>query len=208
MDGAAKSTNVSANAATNASSDMIWNFQALLDGKPIGTHRFSISAQGDERTLVSVADLTVKFLGLTVYRYRHKATEQWRGDCLRALSATTDDDGQLSSVRSAQDGNVFSVMTPAAVSVPGCVMSYAYWNPAMRAQTRLLNAQTGRLDTVSIVRVDSAAKAGAHGLPSGAMKFRINGQTNPIDVWYSAQGEWIGLDANVRGGHTLSYRLQ
>jgi hypothetical protein len=208
MDGAAKSTNVSANAATNASSDMIWNFQALLDGKPIGTHRFSISAQGDERTLVSVADLTVKFLGLTVYRYRHKATEQWRGDCLRALSATTDDDGQLSSVRSAQDGNVFSVMTPTAVSVPGCVMSYAYWNPAMRAQTRLLNAQTGRLDTVSIVRVDSAAKAGAHGLPSGAMKFRINGQTNPIDVWYSAQGEWIGLDANVRGGHTLSYRLQ
>jgi hypothetical protein len=208
MDGAAKSTNVSANAATDASSDMIWNFQALLDGKPIGTHRFSISAQGDERTLVSVADLTVKFLGLTVYRYRHKATEQWRGDCLRALSATTDDDGQLSSVRSAQDGNVFSVMTPTAVSVPGCVMSYAYWNPAMRAQTRLLNAQTGRLDTVSIVRVDSAAKAGAHGLPSGAMKFRINGQTNPIDVWYSAQGEWIGLDANVRGGHTLSYRLQ
>ena len=187
---------------------MVWNFQALLDGKPIGTHRFSISAQGDERTLLSEADLTVKFLGMTVYRYHHKATEEWRGDCLRALSSTTDDDGQLSTVRSAQDGNVFSVITPTAVSVPGCVMSYAYWNPALRTQTRLLNAQTGRLDAVSIVRVNRAAKSPTRGMPSDAMQFRINSQTHPIDVWYSAQGEWIGLDANVRGGHTLSYRLQ
>ena len=184
-------------AAANEPPDIVWNFRATLDGEPIGTHRFSISTQGDERTLVSEANLAVKFLGLTVYRYRHKATEHWLGDCLRALSATTDDDGKLSSVRSAQEG---------------CVMSYAYWNPAMRAQTRLLNAQTGQLDAVTIVRVDRAVAPQPPGLPANAMQFRINGQTNgqtqPIDVWYSAQGAWIGLDASVRGGRTLSYRLQ
>lgn len=188
--------------------ETVWNFRATLDGNPIGTHRFSIKTEGEERRLVSEANLAVKFLGLTVYRYRHEATEHWHGDCLRALSATTDDDGKLSSVLSAQDGDVFGITAPAAVSVAGCVMSYAYWNPAFRAQTRLLNAQTGQLDAVNIVRVGRPGAPRPQGLPASAIQFRINGQAHPIDVWYSAEGAWIGLDATVRGGRTLSYRLQ
>ena len=57
-----------------------WNFRALLDDKPIGTHRFSVVTQGDERQVVSEASFKVRFLGFTAYHYRHQATEQWRGD--------------------------------------------------------------------------------------------------------------------------------
>ena len=189
-----------------------WNFRALLDGKPIGQHRFSVTAQGDERKVLSEASFAVKFLGITAYRYRHQATEQWRGDCLTALASTTDDDGKPSSVRTEADGDgdgdALSVKAGSAVqSLKGCVMSFAYWNPAIQTQTRLLNAQTGKAEAVQVNRIGTGSVE-VRGQPVAATRFRITGPAQPIDVWYSAQGEWIGLDALVAGGRKLSYRLQ
>jgi len=189
-----------------------WNFRASLDGKPIGQHRFSVAAnagaQGDERKVLSEASFAVKFLGITAYRYRHTATEQWRDGCLTALSSTTDDDGKASSVRTEANGDTLSVKTAAtALSLKGCVMSFAYWNPAIQTQTRLLNAQTGKAEAVQVSRVGSGSVE-VHGQAVAATQFRITGPAQPIDVWYSAQGEWIGLDSLVAGGRKLSYRLQ
>jgi hypothetical protein len=186
-----------------------WNFRALLDGKPIGQHRFSVSAAGEERKVTSEANFAVKFFGVTAYRYRHKSTEQWRGDCLTALAATTDDDGKANKVHAALDGESFDIIdgTHPTLSLKGCVMSFAYWNPAIQMQSRLLNAQTGKLETVQISRI-GAGSVEVRGQPVAATQFRITGPVAPIDVWYSAQGEWVGLDSIVGGGRKLSYRLQ
>ena len=202
------------NAAAEAASPPTgeWNFRALLDGKPIGQHRFSVTlvsgAQGDERRVLSEASFAVKFLGITAYRYRHKATEQWRGECLTALTATTDDDGKASSVRTEADGEALTIKTASATqSLSGCVMTFAYWNPAIQTQTRLLNAQTGKAESVQVSRAGSGSVE-VRGQPVAATRFRITGPAEPIDVWYSAQGEWVGLDSLVGGGRRLSYRLQ
>lgn len=194
---AAACISVAAGASPAAQPTGEWNFRALLDGKPIGEHRFTVSGQGDERKVVSEADFAVRFLGVTAYRYRHKATEVWRGECLTSLSSTTDDDGKPESVRADQNDALLK----------GCVMSFAYWNPAIQTQTRLLNAQTGKLEAVQVRRIGSGSVE-VRGKPVEATEFRITGPANPIVVWYSAQGEWIGLDSTVAGGRKLSYRLQ
>ncbi len=188
-----------------------WNFRALLDGEPIGQHRFSVTGQGETRSVVSDARFTIKFIGITAYRYAHQATEQWRGPCLAALNATTDDDGKPSRVQAAQDGDAFVVRTGAGntagtASTPGCVMSFAYWNPAIQTQTRLLNAQTGKLESVQVRRVGPGSIE-VRGQPVAATEYRITGPAQPISVWYSPQGEWLGLDSTVAGGRRLSYRL-
>jgi hypothetical protein len=182
--------------AAGASGETDWNFRALLDGKPIGSHRFSLSpGPGDERTLVSEADFAVKILGLTAYRYHHRATEHWRGDSLTDISASTDDDGKVTTVH----------LGPEALSAGA--MSFAYWNPKIQTRTRLLNAQTGRFENVQISRV-GAGTLSVRGVPVPAVRWRITGAKQPIDVWYSDQGEWIGLDSVVDGAHKLSYRLE
>ncbi|MFM2120961.1 MAG: hypothetical protein RL722_2429, partial [Pseudomonadota bacterium] len=134
-----------------------WVFEARLDGKPIGDHRYVLTEQGDRRVLRSSARLEVKLLGLTVYRYSFEATEHWRGDCLLGLQADTLDDGTPLKVRASRaEGG-----TPAGplrisgpkgeLEAPGCVLSYAYWLPsALRSQKRLLNPQTGELEPVSV----------------------------------------------------------
>ena len=75
------------------------SFAVLLDGEPIGTHRFELYEQGEARRVLSKARYDVKLLGIPVYRYRHEALEQWRGDCLVKLEARTDDDGEVSTVK-------------------------------------------------------------------------------------------------------------
>jgi hypothetical protein len=203
----------SAQAASPASG--VWSFNALLDGKLIGQHRFSLTTQGGERKLISDASFTVKFLGITAYRYRHQTTEQWQGDCLTALTSTTDDDGKPSRVRTESEGNALNVIatTPVhpagapAQSLTGCVMSFAYWNPLIQTQTRLLNAQNGKFESVKLTRVGTGS-VDVRGQAVEATQFRINGLAAPIDIWYSTQGDWVGLDSMVAGGRKLSYRLK
>ncbi|HTP74474.1 MAG TPA: DUF6134 family protein [Burkholderiaceae bacterium] len=192
--------------AGNAPDGAGWIFRVLLDGTPVGEHRFrsTVSDDGAERTLTSDAAFTVRWLGVPVYRYRHHAVERWRGDCLLTVSADTDDNGQRSRVAAAQAGDVFEVSAPAPTRARGCVMSFAYWNPALRTQQRLLNAQSGRIEPVRVEPIDG--RSGWAQRPAGANGWRISGLSQPIDVWYSAEGEWIGLDTRVDGGRVLSYR--
>ena len=185
-----------------------WNFRALLDDKPIGQHRFNVSGQGEDREVTSEATFAVKFLGITAYRYHHQATERWRNGCLSRLASTTDDDGKASSVQAESQGDELTVQAlPVAQSHKGCVMTFAYWNPAIQTRTRLLNVQTGQLEAVQIQRV-GAGSIEVRGKPVPATAYRITGPAQPIDLWYSAQGDWIGLDSSVSGGRKLSYRLQ
>jgi hypothetical protein len=121
-----------------------WNFEARLDGKPIGEHRFVVSDDGTQRTVTSEAAFAVKLLGLTVYRYAFHATERWSGECLQQLVANTDDDGTPARIRADADGTRLRIRDGRGeLESAGCVMTYAYWNPALKAQTRLLNPQTG-----------------------------------------------------------------
>jgi len=184
------------------------DFEVTLDGKPIGTHRFSFGGTAQARTVRSEAAFAVKLLGLTVYRYRHQASERWRGDCLVGLDAETDDDGKTGPVSAQASGNALAVTGPSgSASLPGCVMSFAYWHPAMRLQTQLLNAQTGRHEVVRIHQLDSGTLT-VRGQPQNAERWRIEGPEHPVDVWYTPGGDWVGLDSTVGGGRQLRYRLR
>ena len=74
--------------------ERVWDFEVRLDGKPIGSHRFTLTEQGEDKVLRTVADFSVSFLGFVAYRYQHEATETWRGDCLVHMDAATIDDGK------------------------------------------------------------------------------------------------------------------
>lgn len=168
-----------------------WQFRVFLDGDEIGAHRFVLSRQGEERTLRSEARYQVKFLGFTAYRYVHEAQERWRGDCLQSLVSRTDDNGDPVAVDWRARGE--------------CVMSFAYWNPRMLVQSRLLNAQTGRLDAVT-VSPRGEEPIDVRGRPVTAQRFRLSGRALEIDLWYAGD-EWVALEAQARGGRRLRYAL-
>ncbi|MEP7207932.1 MAG: DUF6134 family protein [Casimicrobiaceae bacterium] len=184
-----------------------WNFAVELDGKPIGTHRFTLRDDGERRELVSAARFRVTLLGIPVYRYIHDATENWQGDCLTALRAHTDDNGAASAVDATADaaGALEVRRGGTTAALDGCVMSFAYWNPRILTQRRLLNAQTGVYEDVRLQALP-AASVRVHGIAVPARGFRITAAGKPIDVWYSRDDEWLALDTVVDGGRRLRYR--
>lgn len=195
-----------------AASQQIWDFEVRLDGKPIGSHRFSLGQDGEEQVLSTLADFQVRFLGLVVYRYHHEATERWRGACLHRLDARTLDDGKPSRVqaRSEAEGLRIEVQGAGPAIAPGdCLMSFAYWHPALRtlAPPRLLNSQNGRLESVKLTRLPDA-QVEVRGALQTAQRWRLSGVDSPIDLSYSPSGEWLALDSQVRGGRMLQYRLR
>ena len=194
-------------AAHAADGTRVYAFKAFLDDKPIGEHRFTVVTSGDTRKVASEADFSVKIIGITAYHYQHHAEEQWSGDCLSGLTASTDDDGKPASVKLVKNGDADEITTNAGTkSESGCLMTYAYWNPAMRAQKRLLNPQTGKVDAVTVSRV-ADGHVTVDGQEVAATDWRITGGESPVDVWISAQGDWVGLDSMVSNGkHKLTDR--
>lgn len=201
-------------ASTAASLPAEWNFTVRLDGKPIGAHRFELAHDGDGRVVLSSeAQYDVTLLGVPLYRYRHRASERWAGGCLASIDARTDDNGRLAEVRGRAHEGRFDLQvrdegrTAAAPVAPsGCLMSFAYWNPALAGQKRLLDPGSGRIEPV-VMSVPETVPADLEANPQPVRGLRIGGLAQPIDVWY-AGGRWVGLDTVVGGGRRLSYRLR
>lgn len=191
-----------------ASAGQEWRFRVLLDERVVGSHRYTVTEQDGERRVESEAQFTVKFLFLDAYSYLHRAHERWRGDCLQAIEARTDDNGRRLTVRGARDGQRFAVDAAAGrAALPACVMSFAYWNPAMLRQARLLNAQTGEFTDVRIealgeetVRVRDATV--------GTRRYALHAPEFRIDLWYAADSQWVQLESRTGNGRRLRYLIQ
>jgi len=183
-----------------------WRFEVLLDDKPIGFHHFNLNTAGDTRELRGEAQFRVKLLGLTVYNYSHSNLELWQYECLQHIDASTDKNGKDLFVRGSSDGEQLLLeYTNGYSSVSGCVMTFAYWNPEILAQQRLLNAQTGEYLDVSVQHLGEKKLRVQDGTVS-AQYYRISTEERDIELWYTTDRDWLALSTTINGGRQLYYR--
>lgn len=184
-----------------------WRFNVLLDNKPIGQHNFVLSLNRRHQMLKSEAEFSVKFLGFNAYRYQHHAIERWEDGCLREIEARTDDNGEALALKGKKTETGFTLNGPAGTqSLSGCVMSFAYWNPAILAQPRLLNAQNGEYLEVS-VRELGADPLSLGGAMLMAKRYRLDAGKFSIDLWYGTRNQWLALETRTAEGRLLRYEL-
>lgn len=185
-----------------------WNFTVYLDDERVGYHRFTLTESGTDRALRSEARFDVKILMINAYSYAHQADETWRGDCLAGIKASTDDNGDRSSLSGAvRDGGFRLQRDGAALDLPSCVMTFAYWNPLMREQRRLLNPQNGKYQDV---RIESRGtdRIPVRGQALAARHYALDAGEFKIDLWYADGERWVALDSRLENGHTLRYRIE
>jgi hypothetical protein len=191
----------------HASAGGEWNFRVTLDGREIGSHRYTLESSGQDAVLRSQADFDVRFLFVTAYRYDHEAVERWQDGCLRALDSRTDTNGEIVAVNAVAGSGGLAVARPAGRDVhSGCVRSFAYWDRQLLDSQRLLNSQTGELVPVEVTP-QGQERVRVRGDERMASRYRISGPNLQIDVWY-ADGDWVGLEALTDGGRRLRYELR
>ncbi len=186
----------------------IWDFRVFLDQKEIGTHRFELVERDGERELTSEARMTVKLLFVTAYTYDHRDIEHWNGDCLTRLSSSTDDNGEKHRVDVQRRAGETVVQTLEGTQRLGeCVLTFAYWNPAMLRQTELLNSQDG--EHVKVKITDAGADSiVVRGVKTPARRYELRSEKLSIDLWYSEQQEWLALESKTERGQKLIYKLR
>jgi len=194
-------------ALAGADATQEWHFRVLLDGNPIGWHRYAIEDRNGNRSMRSQARFDVKFLFFQAYTYVHELRERWNGDCLTAIDARTEDNGKHSAVRGMQDGASFRVSNVQGnAELPACVMSFAYWNPAILTQTRLLNSQTGEYTPVRVEQL-GAQTIDVRGERVRAWRYALHAPRYRIDVWYTDDRRWVQLETRTDGGRELRYLI-
>lgn len=191
----------------NATDNSEWTFRVSLDGKDVGSQHFQLQDNNGKIRMETEANLTVKVLFLTVYRYWHQNVETWENGCLNSIETRTKVNGKSMAVKGQRHKDYFAVTEPGdEVRLPACVMSFAYWSPRFLQEERLLNSQTGEYVEVDVsgpVDVEISVR----GEMQPARRYQLKAGDIDLQLWYSPDDRWLALESTVGGGRVLSYEL-
>jgi len=153
-----------------------WRFDVLRHDEVIGDHVFTFSRDAGDFVVEVAIDIAVGFLGVTLFRFTHRAEEVWRGGLLQALTSETDDDGTPWQVRYERRGDMLrGSVNGAPAESPGDILPASLWHRDTPTATRLLDTVDGAIKPV-------AAEVLA-GPPAG--HFRLTGGLER-EVWTDA----------------------
>lgn len=185
-----------------------WRFVVMLGGHEIGEHRYRLEPIADGMRLHSEARLNLRILGFNAFSYQHEATETWRADCLERIESKTQQNARTYAVTGTREGDRFNVRTLRdSAQLPACVMSFAYWNPKVVGQRHLLNPQNGDYEDVTVETGGMETVTTSRGTLQ-ARRHTLVGRKARIDVWYTPDGRWVGLESTTDIGQRLRYVLQ
>jgi hypothetical protein len=192
--------------SVSADTEKQWAFKVYLDDKHIGEHSFVVRDGANSQTIRSRANFDVKILFVTAFSYRHENTETWQNGCLSEIDASTVVNGKLSSVEGKREKGVFSMQANDSASLlDECVSTFAYWDRDFLGNTHLLNSQTGELKPVEVSQLGQEVYTFKNRAIE-ATRYEIVFDENPISLWYSQDGRWLGLETLAKGGRVLRYQ--
>ncbi len=185
-----------------------WNFDVSMDGKSIGTHQFVLSdKENNQQILKSEAKFDIKILSISFFKYHHQANETWENNCLKKLEAKTQENSKTTVVKGGQEKPVFKISSPSASEInTECVMTFAYWNPKILQQKKLLNPQTGDYLSVNISSLGQETIL-AKGQNVKADHYKIDTAKFKIDIWYGVDDAWLALQSLTEDGR-IDYVLK
>jgi Family of unknown function (DUF6134) len=186
-----------------------WAFNVYLDKSKIGTHSFTFN----DNTLVSRAKFNVKVLFIEAYKYDHTSKEQWQNDCLTNIDVNTTEDKITTNVKGKKAASGFEISDGKTnQTLAECVMTFAYWNPKILEQSKLLNPQNAEYLDTTFTKL-GAAKIDVKGKPTETTHYKLSGALNGvkklnIELWYNQNNEWVALKSVTPEGYNIIYKLK
>lgn len=192
--------------ATAESGVRRYDFEVFRNGSPIGRHVATVTDLAGETRVKVEIDLAVTFGPITLYRYRHRADEQWRDGRLVFLAAETDDDGTRRSLTAAAEGGRIALHGPEGKqTAPPETVPSSYWNPALRRATRWIETNWGDTNPVAVTP-GAPVQVEWRGRMVEAVPHRIKSERAELTVLYTPEGEWVGLTFDLWGGSFVYVR--
>ena len=182
-------------------------FEITRNGKPIGTHVIEITRTGNEYSVSTITDLTVKVLFVTAYRLQIAANERWINGRLIALNATSNNNGTRHTVSVTARGPNLEVKVdgkPPALIDQNIVPS-SFWNPEFLGRPLLLDTQDGQVTPMS-VRDGGEEELTINTRAIRAHRYTVTSRYSQ-DLWYDDQARLVQAQLVASDGSVIMYRL-
>lgn len=185
-----------------------WAFDVHLDKAKIGKHTFTLN----NNTLTSLAKFKVKVLFINAYQYDHISKELWNKDCLAEIEVDTTEDKLNTKVKGKKTNNGFEISDGKLIqTLPACPMTFAYWNPKILTQTKLLNPQNAEYLDTTFVKLENET-INVKGKMVETTHYKLKGALNGknklnIELWYNQKNEWVALKSTTPEGYIITYKL-
>lgn len=184
-----------------------WRFLVLRHGNVIGEHVFAFSRRNGDFVVEVAIDIAVDLLGLTLFRFTHRAEEVWRDGWLHALVSATDDDGTLWRVESERsDGALRGQVNDVGFDVSGYIIPASLWHRdtpktqvlfgTIDARTKVVSSDDRGLEAVTVA-----------GATLQARHFHLTGELQR-DVWYGPDCDILRVSFPARDGSLITLERQ
>tara|TARA_B100000787_G_scaffold152867_1_gene126782 strand:- start:42 stop:662 length:621 start_codon:yes stop_codon:yes gene_type:complete len=183
-----------------------WDFDVILNDEIIGKHSFKQVGKESH----SLAKFKFNFMFMS-FSYEHDSKEAWNEDCLKSIVSKTNDDGEVFNVDGGKSNGKLKVsLNGKEKSLPECIMTFAYWNPKILDQKKLMNSQDAEWLDVVIKNTGIEAK-NVRGQEITTHHYIIQANKDGdevfiIDVWYDDNMSLVGLRSPTPIGN-LIYKL-
>ena len=184
-------------------------FDVLVDNKRAGTHRLSITSQGDVTTTRIESDVKIDFV-VYVYTFRFRAKEVWRADDLTQIEVRCEDGGKKTSLTAQADGpRCQVVLNGRKHATDRSALTTCYWRlPTAVDQQRavsIFDVETGLTKSGTVERVGRVTLK-VEDRPVACCHFKVTGPS-PAELWFDEQDRLV-RQTSVEEGHLTELRLK
>lgn len=112
----------------------------------IGTYSNTIARQGDRTQVASTLRVTVKILGIVLYRREADRLEVWQGERLVAFTSTENKNGQVVEIRGEARGDAFVIHAPGGqVVAPAYIRPSNPWSADFLRANLIMSTSSGKV---------------------------------------------------------------
>lgn len=182
-------------------------FTVIYKNNKIGAHTISYSSTTGETQVSTKIDLLVKVAFFTLFRFKHRSEETWRGGRLISLDSETLEHGETLRIKGAAVPQGFRVTSEGGpfIAGAGTLTSNSLWTPAVLEQATVVDAQHGGIIGVSGRKV-ADEKITIAGRLVDTARYSLITPYLAGSIWYDADNLWVRGEFE-RDGSKIQYRL-
>jgi hypothetical protein len=182
-------------------------FSVLYKGNKIGAHTILYSSATGETRVSTEIHLLVKVFLFTVFTFKHRSEEIWRGGQLMSLNSETVEHGETLQVEGAASAAGFRVVSKGGpfIASAATLTSNSLWTPAVLEQETVVDAQHGGIIGVSARKLADEQIVIA-GRQVRATRYTLITPYLAGSIWYDEENLWVRGEFE-RDGAKIQYEL-
>jgi hypothetical protein len=184
-----------------------FDYEVIREGERIGSHSVVFRHEGHRLAIATRTDIAVEMLGITLFRFRYEAEEEWVDGQLSRLASRTDNDGERLAVDLARaDGRLRGACNGMVLDLPADLLPISVWHPDFVRRSVIFDQYK------CVTRRVRATDHGVESIFAGAQnvaarRYAVTGELRR-EIWYGPEGQTVRVLFPAKDGSEIAFVMR